>query len=486
MSGTTPTAGGGGGNVGMSIPPEAGQSLVAPAPTAGGTGASGTGGGSKGTSGNTNAFDKPMGELNTLRMPLTDAHYDDQNDFFNLVGYASTRLRAVDVLGPGPFKAVCLRTLTASRMERGMDAFDSAQRVVDGAKGLPEDKKESELDDIERRKKDFKRKGADFMVVARVPELHQMLQIPSEEGDYAIIGTYPKFMPVDSNMAMPSPGDIIWVNYTNLETLEGPVYQGVIHKHSTTQGRDSGGGNGGTNPEKKDYAKNKKPNVDYANTEHFGQLPPECVSSKPRSDKIDMIILHDGGTYSAQAGGAVQDWSKKCVEDGIKVSSHYFIEHDGEVYQLVPEEYVTYHANQQPCSPPKTNKRSVGVDLARVASGDLYETRKYKDKDGNKYTAKERGYSTPYTAEQYTSLKYLLAEICDRHGMSYSTKTIVGHAWQGCGAKGDPVKGFDWDAIDLNDPMKDCIGVDWDPSKVKEMGAPPNGNGEDKCGGKVS
>ena len=64
-------------------------------------------------------------------------------------------------------------------------------------------------------------------IKARVPEIHSMLPIPSAlgpEGDHKTINMYPTFVAQSTAVQIPEPGDIVWVDWQNRETLTGPYY----------------------------------------------------------------------------------------------------------------------------------------------------------------------------------------------------------------------------------------------------------------------
>jgi hypothetical protein len=482
LSGTTPEGGG------MSTPETGGMSVdpgtgASPAttPSAGGT-AGGAAGATVGTAGapvsNISAFDSPVGELNTLKMPLTNEHVSDLGDFFDTVGYASTRLRTVDVLGPGPFKAVCLRTIFPEGMAESLDIFDQALQTIKRDKDRNSDntKDGPTEEEVTNEMNEFIAK-AGFVVVARVPELHQMLPTPVDEDDLAAISAYPKFMQINSTAFAPAPGDIVWVNYTNLETFEGPVYHGVINKAGGAPMPIANGSAAGSVPAQAGtYQDTGKKNSPLASDKYFGTMK----FFGKRKKKIDMIVLHDGGSWGGKTKGsidkAISSWNKggqPKMKNGKptgkkypKVSSHYWIERDGTIHQLLAEESTAWHtgtSSSKHISPPDVNSRSVGVDLEQVPWDEkIYNNREYKHSDGSTYTCASKGYAKGYSDQQHASLQKLLKDICARHGLDYNNETVQSHAHLVGGInRGDPIKGFDWGKIGLKDIMMDAIGVKW-------------------------
>tara|TARA_R110000851_G_scaffold185824_1_gene335087 strand:- start:33428 stop:34855 length:1428 start_codon:yes stop_codon:yes gene_type:complete len=307
---------------------------------------------------------------------------------------------------------------------------------------------------------------------------------------------------------VPQAGDMVWVHFRNSNTMDGPIYLGrvandtLVNGNSTTSGRNSfamsctqvpavappktqpaNASNSATAADplamvsqaKDAYTpKPKTPpaqnsimvcgpvGANIAGNPNYLGIPedyqPSEVADYPKSDsrylgvlsmngntgkrkkKIEMIILHDG---SGMAGATVEKvitmWSKKTV------SSHYFIDLDGTVFQLESESRKAYHAGGGPV--PDVNGRSIGVDLQRCR--EKGSKHKFKDKDGKKYDCDSRGYRRPYSKEQMASLMDLLKNITSRRGIPYDEQHIVAHGAIYAGNHSDPVKPFEWSEINL-------------------------------------
>ena len=194
------------------------------------------------------------------------------------------------------------------------------------------------------------------------------------------------------------------------------------------------------------------PNYPNADNRHMGK---QINGGKKRKKQINIIILHDGGKMSKSGGltsveRVINMWNKGYA------SSHYWIDHDGTVFQLMSEDKVAHHASQgsgkkTESKIPSTNRQAIGIDLQRAPKG-AEATRRFKDKDGKIYTCPERGYAEPYTEQQYAALRSLLEDICKRRGIPYDGKHIIGHYAQRAGHHSDPVKGFKWNSIGISDP----------------------------------
>ncbi len=181
------------------------------------------------------------------------------------------------------------------------------------------------------------------------------------------------------------------------------------------------------------------------------------LSKGGRRSSTEFIILHDGGRYGKFATGfnsLLNDWGMRnaylerldeCSSlDGedyttkplcfkTSVSSHYYIDCDGTVNALVPEELVAYHAGcnseKANCFLPGINKKSIGIDLrnCNLAS------------------------NTYITNKQYISLNSLLDTLEIRYpGVRKDDDHVMGH-FEVYGGHDDPLPEFDWSRIGLVD-----------------------------------
>ncbi|MEK6901359.1 MAG: peptidoglycan recognition family protein, partial [Nanoarchaeota archaeon] len=173
------------------------------------------------------------------------------------------------------------------------------------------------------------------------------------------------------------------------------------------------------------------------------------------------IVIHDGGMYSYDS--LLNDWVKRNVDFSsypecspilneystadktrrgdlrgqyplcfsMEVSSHYHIDCDGAVVQIIPDTLAASHAGcsgtDQDCYIPTVNLYSIGVDLRDCsAEKNVYATR-----------------------EQYERLSRLLTELAVKYNIPRDDDHIIGHFE--VGKHGDPQKSFDWTQIGLQD-----------------------------------
>jgi len=133
--------------------------------------------------------------------------------------------------------------------------------------------------------------------------------------------------------------------------------------------------------------------------------------------KIDTIVVHS--SYNA-LGGDEYDFKKLLSEyKEYGVSPHYVIDRKGNVYRLVSEKNIAYHAGESKVPDGRTgvNNFSIGIEIMTTKS------------------------DSP-TGAQYATLKSLIADIKTRYKIKYT----LGHNQIAPGRKDDPWN-FDWKKI---------------------------------------
>lgn len=446
-----------------------------------------------------------FGVLNPIRDTLIGKNFDTSNTkpIDAIVNSAQNSYSADASKGTGPYIGICLR-VDGYLNEGAIDPTNTYTIVNESI-----------------RKNNQSEAPRLIQIRVRIPEFHSALPIPQTlpaateaSTDHSVINLYPVFIAKDllASSDMPQPGDMVWVDYQNKNTQEGPLYLGrvsndvVINGSSTTSGRGSfamsctqvpavsppktqpvaaSNSAAGTNSidmlsnAKKSYTpKPKTPATQNSvtvcgpvgavqnKTNNYKGLPKDYEptgtkdyapaddrylgllneNSSKRTKKIEIIVLHDGAPYSgSQVKRVINQWLK----EGKGVSSHYYIELDGTVYQLLEEAKTGHHTGTggplYPNDPVQgVNSRSIGIDLGRCNNN-----KKQIDKDGNKFNCKSRGYRSPYTKLQLTSLRKLLKDICRRHSILYDEDHILGHAAICPKRRGDPIRGFEWSEIGL-------------------------------------
>ena len=132
---------------------------------------------------------------------------------------------------------------------------------------------------------------------------------------------------------------------------------------------------------------------------------------------INTIVIHS--SYNA-LGGDVYD-SDKLIKEyrDYSVAPHYLIDRKGNVYKLVEEKNIAYHAGESrtPDGRNNVNNFSIGIELMNMKT----------DK---------------FTDAQYSSLNKLLKNLKDK----YKIKYVLGHNQIAPGRKDDPWN-FNWNKI---------------------------------------
>ena len=152
--------------------------------------------------------------------------------------------------------------------------------------------------------------------------------------------------------------------------------------------------------------------------------------ARPAQSAIDLIVVHSislppgiyGGSQVQALFTNVIDWQAhpyfETIRD-IQVSSHFYIERDGQLWQFVSVDDRAWHAgasNFQGRS--HCNDFSVGIELEGL-EGELFEP------------------------AQYASLGIL----CQQLRSSYPITHVIGHEHVAPGRKFDPGPGFDWSRL---------------------------------------
>ena len=160
------------------------------------------------------------------------------------------------------------------------------------------------------------------------------------------------------------------------------------------------------------------------------QLGSPNFGPRPPGAQVDLIVLHSISLPPGQFGGdQVQqlfcnrlDWEAhpyfKSIE-GLKVSAHFYIRRNGELWQFVSCGDRAWHAGtshyrgRDDC-----NDNSVGIELEGL-EGQTFEVAQYE----------------------------ALAGLCAAIAQHYPVAHIAGHEHIAPGRKQDPGSGFDWQRL---------------------------------------
>ncbi len=158
-------------------------------------------------------------------------------------------------------------------------------------------------------------------------------------------------------------------------------------------------------------------------------LSPNC-NPRPDHTDISLLVIHNISLPAGEFGGeCVEHLFTNCLNceahpdfrdlQGVEVSSHFFIDRQGDVTQFVPLNLRAWHAGVSVfdgCS--QCNDFSIGIELEGT---DI----------------------CPYTEHQYQSLAKISLAIMTAYPL-IDTSRIVGHCDIAPGRKTDPGGAFDW------------------------------------------
>ena len=139
------------------------------------------------------------------------------------------------------------------------------------------------------------------------------------------------------------------------------------------------------------------------------------------SRMVDTIVLHS--SYNSLGGNVYELENLIAIFRHYGVSSHYVINRDGSIYQLVQDNNISYHAgiSQMPDGRRDVNKFSLGIELMNTRQDQ-------------------------YTEAQYESLQKLIVFLKARHPI----KNIVGHGQIAPQRRNDPWN-LNWSRINVAD-----------------------------------
>ena len=150
------------------------------------------------------------------------------------------------------------------------------------------------------------------------------------------------------------------------------------------------------------------------------QIKSPNFDPRPRSSStIKFIIIHYTGMQSTRVS------LKRLISQKAKVSSHYLIGEKGEVFKLVDENSVAWHAGRSKWkSISNLNNRSIGIELSNKGHFIKYES---------------------YKKKQLASLVILLKLLVKKFKVPH--ENILGHSDIAPLRKKDPGEKFPWNSV---------------------------------------
>jgi N-acetyl-anhydromuramyl-L-alanine amidase AmpD len=133
---------------------------------------------------------------------------------------------------------------------------------------------------------------------------------------------------------------------------------------------------------------------------------------------VSALILHYTGMPTPESALAL------LCSPAAEVSAHYFVEENGDVIQLVPEERRAWHAGKSFwAGETDLNSASIGIEIVHPGHDD----------------------PRPFPARQIASVAALSRDICRRHAIA--PQRVLAHSDIAVSRKIDPGECFPWDVL---------------------------------------
>jgi N-acetylmuramoyl-L-alanine amidase len=152
------------------------------------------------------------------------------------------------------------------------------------------------------------------------------------------------------------------------------------------------------------------------------EAPSPNHDERPGGVPVDTLILH----YTGMRTGA--EAIARLRDPAAKVSAHYVVEEDGQVFRLVPEDRRAWHAGVSSWrGQTGLNARSIGIEIVNPGH--------------------EHGYR-PFPALQMAAVCDLCLDILARHPIP--ARNVLAHSDVAPDRKEDPGEFFDWEGLAAN------------------------------------
>ena len=143
---------------------------------------------------------------------------------------------------------------------------------------------------------------------------------------------------------------------------------------------------------------------------------PNFEIKKREKSEIKSIILHYTGMKNEKTA------LNKLTNFNSRVSCHYFITYSGEIINLVPDLYISWHAGKSKWRKIKSlNNNSIGIEIANQGHNIKYEN---------------------FKKEQIKSILFLVSNLKKKYSIKKSN--ILGHSDISPDRKKDPGEKFPW------------------------------------------
>ena len=147
---------------------------------------------------------------------------------------------------------------------------------------------------------------------------------------------------------------------------------------------------------------------------------------KRAKKKIVFIILHYTGMKKESKA------IEKLCDAKSKVSSHYFLKNNGEIFNLVPDLYTAWHAGESEWKKLKSlNEHSIGIEISNPGHDHIYKK---------------------FSTKQIFSLIKLLKYLTKKYDIK--KQNILGHSDIAPNRKKDPGEKFPWKKLAIKNLCK--------------------------------
>lgn len=241
--------------------------------------------------------------------------------------------------------------------------------------------------------------------IARIPELHAHLPIPSSDEDIKILSMYPVFEG-SQELGKPQQGALVKVTFDDISAQSNPTFIGLINSEGSPTSNNLQGDktsaknsfNSSLSPKDPNYV--TKPMSSAKNT--ITQL-----NGYKRNNPIDLIVIHE----SAGRGG-IDGTINALAAKGASV--HWIIDRDGTTKQLLDESLAGAHGEGYGAGVDlgSINSRSIAIEIVNKAKGPPIAG----ETAGKSVWTFPDGYIFP-TKVQVEKCWQLIQQICNRHAI---------------------------------------------------------------------
>ena len=141
--------------------------------------------------------------------------------------------------------------------------------------------------------------------------------------------------------------------------------------------------------------------------------------NKRSKRKIKYLVFHYTGMKTEKSA------IKRLTNFNSKVSCHYFIKKNGSIINLVPDQYISWHAGISSWKKLKNlNKYSIGIEIQNSGHDNKYED---------------------FSSKQILSIKKLLKKLIKKYNINLDC--VLGHSDIAPERKKDPGEKFPWKKI---------------------------------------